>query len=47
MLQQPEYVHVILNHFPLIGVLVAMLALMVALTTKSRQARMVMTECSR
>ncbi len=38
MLQQPEYVHVILNHFPLIGLLVAMLALVVALITRNRTA---------
>ncbi len=38
MLAQPEYVHVILNHLPLIGLLVAMVALAVALITRDRTA---------
>ncbi len=38
MLQQPEYVHVVINHFPLIGVIVAMLTLIVALVTRNRTA---------
>jgi hypothetical protein len=38
MLDQPEYVHVVLNHFPLIGLLVAMLALIAALVTRNRTA---------
>jgi hypothetical protein len=38
MLNQPEYVHVLINHFPLIGLLVAMVALAAALFTRSRPA---------
>jgi hypothetical protein len=36
MFDQPEYVHVLINHFPLIGLLVAMVALIAALITRSR-----------
>ena len=35
LLQQPEYVHTAINHFPLIGLFVAMLALAVALIVRS------------
>ncbi len=35
-LRQPEYVHVAINHFPLIGLLVAMLALIIALLIRNR-----------
>jgi hypothetical protein len=35
---QPEYVHVLINHLPLGGLAVAMLALVVALVTKDRTA---------
>jgi len=38
MLDRPEYVHVVINHFPLIGLLVAMLALTAALVTRNRTA---------
>lgn len=38
MLDQPEYAHAVTNHLPLIGLLVAMLALIVALVTKNRTA---------
>ena len=38
MLERPEYVHVVINHFPLIGLLVAMLALTAALVTRNRTA---------
>jgi hypothetical protein len=36
LLAQPEYVHVVINHFPLIGLLVAMVALSVALVARNR-----------
>jgi ABC-type branched-subunit amino acid transport system permease subunit len=36
LLNQPEYVHAALNHFPLVGLLVATLALLIALLTRSR-----------
>jgi len=35
LLQQPEYVHTAINHFPLIGLFVAMLTLAVALIVRS------------
>ena len=38
MLDQPEYVHTVINHFPIIGLLVAMLALTAALVTRNRTA---------
>jgi len=38
LLNQPEYVHVTINHFPLIGLFVAMLALAVALLNRNRTA---------
>jgi hypothetical protein len=41
MLDQPEYVHVVTNHLPLIGLLVAMLALVGALATKDRTATLI------
>ncbi len=36
MLDQPEYVHTVINHFPLIGLFVAMVALVAALLMRSR-----------
>jgi len=36
LLTQPEYVHVAINHFPLIGLLVALLALASGLITRNR-----------
>jgi hypothetical protein len=36
LLNRPEYVHVTLNHFPLIGLLVALLALAIGLVTRNR-----------
>ncbi len=36
LLQQPEYVHAAINHFPLIGVFIAMLALLGGMVTRSR-----------
>src|ERR1035441_1417702 len=41
MLDQPEYVHAITNHLPLIGLLAAMLALIAALVTKDRTATLI------
>jgi hypothetical protein len=41
MLDRPEYVHAITNHLPLIGLLVAMLALIAALVTKDRTATLI------
>ncbi len=38
LLSQPEYVHAAINHFPLIGLLVAMLALLAALVARNRVA---------
>lgn len=38
LLSQPEYVHVLLNHFPLIGLLVAVLALAAGLAARNRTA---------
>jgi hypothetical protein len=35
---QPEYIHVVINHLPLLGLPVAMLALTAALVTKDRTA---------
>ena len=35
-MDQPEYVHVLINHFPLKGLIVAMLALIAALVTRAR-----------
>jgi hypothetical protein len=37
-LDQPEYVHVVINHLPLGGLAVAMLALVIALATRVRAA---------
>ncbi len=36
LLSQPEYVHVIINHLPLVGLPVAMLALLIALVARNR-----------
>ena len=41
LLNQPEYVHAAINHFPLIGLSVAMLALVVALVVKSRSGTII------
>jgi hypothetical protein len=41
MLDQPEYVHVLTNHFPLIGLLVAMVALIAGLVTRDRTATLI------
>jgi hypothetical protein len=41
MLDQPEYLHVATNHLPLIGLLVAMLALIAALATRNRTATLI------
>ncbi|MEK7684135.1 MAG: hypothetical protein AAB466_01790 [Verrucomicrobiota bacterium] len=38
MLQRPEYLHVVLNHLPVIGLAVAVVALVLALLSKSRGA---------
>jgi hypothetical protein len=38
LLRQPEYIHVVLNHFPLVGLLVAVLALAAALVLRNRPA---------
>jgi hypothetical protein len=35
---QPEYVHVVINHFPLVGLMVAMLAVIAVLATQNRTA---------
>lgn len=36
LLKQPEYVHVAINHFPLIGLMVGMLALLAGLVVRNR-----------
>jgi len=36
LLNQPEYVHATINHFPLVGLLVALLALAIGLITRCR-----------
>ncbi len=41
LLKQPEYVHVVLNHVPLIGLLVSMLALCAALAARNRTAMLI------
>jgi len=41
MLDQPEYIHAVTNHLPLIGLLVAMLVLIAALATKDRTAMLI------
>lgn len=41
LLQQPEYVHVALNHFPLVGLFVAALALAAALVSRNRPATLI------
>ena len=41
LLQQPEYIHAALNHFPLIGVFVAMLALVAALIARCKPATII------
>jgi len=38
LLKQPEYIHVALNHLPLVGLFVAMLALVAALVVRQRAA---------
>jgi hypothetical protein len=37
-MNQPEYIHVVINHFPLIGLIVSVLALAAALITRNRTA---------
>ena len=41
MFAQPEYVHVVTNHLPLIGLPVAMVALIAALITRNRTATLI------
>lgn len=41
LLQQPEYIHAAINHFPLVGLFVAMLALVAALILRNRPATLV------
>lgn len=38
LLHQPEYIHVLLNHLPLIGLGVALLALIIAMVIRNRAA---------
>src|SRR5438552_16963196 len=38
ILNQPEYLHVVLNHLPLTGLFIAILSLAIALLTKNRSA---------
>jgi hypothetical protein len=40
-LEQPEYIHTLLNPLPIYGLATGMLALMIALTLRSSEARMV------
>jgi hypothetical protein len=40
-LQQPEYVHVLLNHLPVTGLFVALLGLLAALVARNRAARFI------
>ena len=41
LLQQPEYLHAALNHFPLIGVFIAILAAVAALIARSKAATLI------
>jgi hypothetical protein len=41
LLSQPEYVHVTINHFPLVGLLVSMTALAAALVARSRNSLLI------
>ncbi len=41
LLQQPEHLHAVLNHFPLIGLFVAMLAVLAGLLARSKAATLV------
>lgn len=41
LLDQPEYVHAAINHFPLIGLFVATLALIAGLIARSRSATVI------
>ena len=41
LLNQPEFIHAAINHFPLVGLFVAMLALVVALAVKSRSGTLI------
>ena len=36
LLQRPEYIHVALNHFPLVGLVVALLALVIGVVARNR-----------
>ena len=38
-LQKPEYIHVLLNHLPITGLLVSATALLIALILRSRQGQ--------
>jgi hypothetical protein len=40
-IQQPEYVHVLLNHFPITGLFVACLFLLVAILNNNRSAQLI------
>lgn len=41
LFKQPEYLHVVLNHFPLVGLVVSVLALCAALAARSRAATLI------
>lgn len=41
LLNQPEYVHAAINHFPLVGLFVAMLALLASLISRSRSGTVI------
>lgn len=44
-LQQPEYLHVLLNHLPIYGLAVALLSLALALVTRNRGAQWIALVC--
>lgn len=41
LLEQPEYIHAAINHFPLIGVFIAMLGLIAGLIARSKPATLI------
>jgi hypothetical protein len=41
LLEQPEYIHAAINHFPLIGVFIAILALIASLIARSKPATLI------
>ncbi len=41
ILQQPEYIHTAINHFPLIGLFIAMLAVIAGLVARSKPATVI------